>query len=282
MKNKIMYLPIAIILIGMVGCSTGRYVNNTQNVNLNQTQVVLSQANFQVVKQINVYYVYQNLHNIRLNSNQLKESAYAALVKEAKLSGAQTVINVTMEQLQRKTHSFWSALLGLYPQYEQAILVSGTVIEFLPEGTKPTHSSVMESYTIYAESFAIEEVADSTTQPSIEKTPENKNMAKSGSSTTEESPATYKEYDNTLPPVVYTEGSSTYDLLRERYKRTFPKFWNKILKVRTYYGKGSSTCNRIDYFLLKGNEDNIKSLMVDVENKNNIEDITSTFKQYIQ
>lgn len=53
MKNKIMYLPIAIILIGMVGCSTGRYVNNTQNVNLNQTQVVLSQANFQVVKQIN-------------------------------------------------------------------------------------------------------------------------------------------------------------------------------------------------------------------------------------
>ncbi len=105
----------------MASCSTGRYLNNSQNVNLNQTQVVLSQANFKVVKQISTTYVYKS--SMKFSADQLKESAYAALVKEAKLTGFQTIVNITMEQVDRAS-GFW------VPKYQQAVLVSGTVIEF--------------------------------------------------------------------------------------------------------------------------------------------------------
>lgn len=135
--------------IGMASCSTGRYVNNSQNVNLSQTQVVLSQANFQVVKQVSVTYVYTNKNTIRFDANQMKESAYAALVKKAKLTGAQVLINVTMEEIQRASHNAFTAVL-FAPKYEQAILVSGTVIEFLPEGVTPTYSDTIESSIVYA------------------------------------------------------------------------------------------------------------------------------------
>lgn len=139
MNKSIKYLLVAVAAMGMASCSTGRYVNNSQNVNLSQTQVVLSQANFQVVKQVKVTYVYTRLRTIKFDAEQLKESAYAALVKEAKLTGAQTIINVTMEQVQR--------VRGFYfKKYQQAITVSGTVIEFLPAGVTPTNSDVVESY----------------------------------------------------------------------------------------------------------------------------------------
>ncbi len=106
----------------MASCSTGRYVANSQNLNLNQTQVVLSEANFKVVKQVQTSVVYKA--SLKFSAEQLKQSAYAALVKEAKLTGAQTIVNVTMEQVQR--------LSGIIvPKEENAIVVSGTVIEFI-------------------------------------------------------------------------------------------------------------------------------------------------------
>ncbi len=109
----------------MASCSTGRYVSNSQNLNLNQTQVVLSEANFKVVKNVSTSVVFKE--KWKFSAEQLKQSAYAALVKEAKLTGSQTLINVTMEQVDRKTAPF----LGLgIPKYQSAILVSGTVIEF--------------------------------------------------------------------------------------------------------------------------------------------------------
>ncbi|MCI5681785.1 MAG: hypothetical protein MR293_07450 [Bacteroidales bacterium] len=112
MNKSIKFLLVAVAAISMASCSTGYYLSNSQNVNLSQTQVVLSQANFQVVKQVKVTYVYKNLHSMRFNASQMKESAYAALVKEAKLTGAQTLINVTMEQVQRKSQNFWTYVLA--------------------------------------------------------------------------------------------------------------------------------------------------------------------------
>ena len=143
MNQSIKFLLVAVAAISMASCSTGYYLGNSQNVNLSQTQVVLSQANFQVVKQVNVTYVYKNLHKKgSINAAQIKEGAYAALVREAKLTGAQTIINVTMEQVERKaTHLF-----RIFPKYEQAILVSGTVIEFLPAGILPAKTDITESY----------------------------------------------------------------------------------------------------------------------------------------
>ena len=121
--KKFIYVAIAVIAMGMASCSTGNYLTTSHNMNLNQTQVVLSEANFKVVKQVSTSVVYKQ--NLKFDAEQLKQSAYAALLKEAKLTGAQTIVNVTMEQVRREKMN----LLG-FCKYENAILVSGTVIEF--------------------------------------------------------------------------------------------------------------------------------------------------------
>lgn len=97
--KKINFLIVAVIAVFMASCSTGRYVSNSTNLNLNQTQVVLSEANFKVVKTVQTYVVYKN--TMKFDPEQLKQSAYAALLREADLKGAQTIINVTMEQVER-------------------------------------------------------------------------------------------------------------------------------------------------------------------------------------
>lgn len=126
--------------------------------------MVLSQANFRVVKQVSVTYIYTNQNTKHFNANQLKESAYAALVKKAGLTGAQTIINVTMEQIQRESHNFWTALF-FAPKYQQAILVSGTVIEFLPEGVTPNYSDTIESSVVYANPFESNHDIDNSIEP---------------------------------------------------------------------------------------------------------------------
>lgn len=118
------FLIVAVIAVFMASCSTGRYVSNSTNLNLNQTQVVLSEANFKVVKTVQTYVVYKN--TMKFDPEQLKQSAYAALLREADLKGAQTIINVTMEQVERVS-SFGFTV----QQTESAILVTGTVIEFI-------------------------------------------------------------------------------------------------------------------------------------------------------
>ena len=120
---KKLFIALAVIVaLTMASCSTGRYVDNSKNLNMNQTQVVLSEANFKVVKTVQTHVVFKK--SLKFSADQLQQSAYAALLKEAKLTGSQVLINVTMEQVQR--------LSGVAVQKEDnAILVTGTVIEFL-------------------------------------------------------------------------------------------------------------------------------------------------------
>ena len=61
---------------------------------------------------------------LKFSADQLQQSAYAALIKEAKLTGSQVLINVTMEQVQRVSGV-------VVAKEDNAILVTGTVIEFL-------------------------------------------------------------------------------------------------------------------------------------------------------
>ena len=120
--KKIFIVLVVIVAITMASCSTGRYVGNSKNLNMNQTQVVLSEANFKVVKTVQTHVVFKQ--GMKFSAEQLQQSAYAALLKEANLTGSQVLINVTMEQVQR--------VKGVYmPKEDNAILVTGTVIEFL-------------------------------------------------------------------------------------------------------------------------------------------------------
>lgn len=119
--KKLMIALLAVVALAMASCSSGRYLGHSDNVNINQTQVVLSQNNFKVVKQVSKVVIFEQRYNFK--KGQLKESAYAALLKEAKLEGSQTIVNVTFEEVQR--------LSGiLIPKTQSAILVQGTVIEF--------------------------------------------------------------------------------------------------------------------------------------------------------
>ncbi len=121
MKKLSILFVATILAIAFTSCSSGRYVATSENINLNQTEVVLSQANFKVVKTVSTSILYKQ--SLKFDAEQLKQAAYAALLREAKLEGAQTIINVSFEQIQRVSGV-------IVPKQENAILVTGTVIEF--------------------------------------------------------------------------------------------------------------------------------------------------------
>lgn len=275
MKKNLLFVIGAIVTMCMASCSTGRYLNNSQNVNLTQTQVVLSQANFQVVKQVKVTFVYKNLHSMRFNASQLQASAYAALVEEAKLTGAQALINVTMEQVQRQEHNFVSCVFRLSPKYEQAITVSGTVIEFLPAGIAPTHSAVVESYR-YGEPLAESDSTVVTPTQSTDNTAITQDTIPTNSVATQDTTQTKMvqpiKVVYPLPTVDANSHKPSYTLMKERYNTHYPWFWEAIMEVCNYYSYYDSTqeIDKVTQFLLSDNEEQINALMQQVSVKRNL------------
>ncbi len=132
--KKLSFMLTVFASLLFASCSTGRYVPNSFNQNLNQTQVILSEANFKVVKHVSTSIVYQQ--SLTFDTKQLTQSAYAALIKKANLTGAQVLINVTIEQLQR------SSGFSIFKKEDNAILASGTVIEFI-DGNNSGHVGKM-------------------------------------------------------------------------------------------------------------------------------------------
>lgn len=124
MKKIGILAAIVVVAVAFTSCSFGKYVNNTANVNENQTQVVLSQANYKIVKNVSTQVLYTQ--KFKFDSKQLQQSAYNALREEAALKGSQALINVTFEEINQTNFN----LLGIPKSCKQAILVSGTVIEF--------------------------------------------------------------------------------------------------------------------------------------------------------
>lgn len=107
----------------LTGCESAYYLTSTQslNINQNQTQIVLSNNNFRVVKNVQTYMIYPK--NLSLTSETLRQSAYVELLKAAKLEGSQVLTNVVVEKITVDSGVF---LL----KKDVGIMVSGTVIEF--------------------------------------------------------------------------------------------------------------------------------------------------------
>lgn len=257
MKKQLIYSLLAIVVICLTGCSSGYYVSNSHNLNLNQTQVVLSQANFQVVKHLSVTCVYTNEQTYRFDAEQMKESAYATLVKKANLTGAQTIINVTMEQIQRKSENLWTVFL-FAPEYKQAVVVSGTVIEFLPEGVKPTHSSVVESSVVY------EDYSDNKSESTEESQPEVENNK-------------IQETNE-----VEVASADNYEAVKETYAKSNPNFFKIYESVRQYMiaNQQVSSLNKVDNFLLTGDLTYIKALKSEVLHSKGVEKQAKIFVKY--
>lgn len=121
--KKLLFIAVALVAMLLTGCSSGQYMTTSSNLNLTQTQVVLSEANFRVVKNVHTYLVYKQ--DLKFDADQLRQSAYASLLREANLQGAQCLINVTFEEVGRVAGGFFGVTKS-----QSAILVTGTVIEF--------------------------------------------------------------------------------------------------------------------------------------------------------
>jgi hypothetical protein len=124
--KKIFYL--ALIAIVATSCK-GIYLPYATNHFGAQSQVVLNQANFRVVRNVEVVVDFDNTNMRRAEA---EKSAYGELLREAQLTGSQVLINVVIEEVLRKG---WHR--------HQYVAARATIIEFLDEHGNPT---VSESY----------------------------------------------------------------------------------------------------------------------------------------
>ena len=114
---------MASIFVGsilMCGCSAHLYP--TSNLNLSETQVVLSQKNFKVVGQAEGVAASTYIVGIGgLSKKAVRGNAIAAMYENAKLSSSQTIINISVKQ----------TVLGLVPFFVRHVYTAtGTVVEF--------------------------------------------------------------------------------------------------------------------------------------------------------
>lgn len=109
--------------------SCGVTNNMNSNLNLNNTSVVLSQANFRVVKTVSSSASATYVFGIGgLSQRALRANAVAELTKKAELTGSQALVNVNVRT---------SAKMILFFN-EMTFYAEGTVVEFLngkPETT---------------------------------------------------------------------------------------------------------------------------------------------------
>lgn len=122
MKNILLFFGIlATGLLFLSSCSSHSY--QTRSKNMNQTQIVLDRANFKVLGQ-----TYGESSVIRVlgiggvSRRAVEENAYASMMDNAALKGAQTVVNITFD----------TKCVGFPPFYWKTIVHAyGTVIEFV-------------------------------------------------------------------------------------------------------------------------------------------------------
>ena len=120
MKNLFAKL-LVVISAALLLTSCGISQDLTTNANLNQTNVVLSQNNYHVVKTVEASATAKYWFGIGgLSKKSLQQNAVAELTKKAELSGSQALVNVTV-----KSSAKVLLIFGEVTYYAQ-----GTVIEF--------------------------------------------------------------------------------------------------------------------------------------------------------
>ncbi|MBE6175559.1 MAG: hypothetical protein E7146_00970 [Rikenellaceae bacterium] len=116
--NLLMAMLVSVVLFA--GCSATS--NLTQNVNLTQTNVVLQDNNFRIVKNVSAEVSATYVFGIGgMSYKALRENAVANLTKEANLTGSQALINVTVESTTQFALIWTKTTFKAY----------GTVIEFM-------------------------------------------------------------------------------------------------------------------------------------------------------
>ncbi len=133
--KKVSYLMLVVLLTA--GCATGYYAPHNVNQFGTQTQVVLGQANFRVVRHLEVVI---DINNTNLKRADVEKSAYAELLRRANLTGSQALINVVIEEVRRESSNVFRVLFSGIPKVTQHVAARATIIEFLDETGNPIKS----------------------------------------------------------------------------------------------------------------------------------------------
>ena len=120
MKKLIKITLIFCVSLFSTSCS-GLSSHLTNNLNLQQTNVVLSEANYHIVKHVDTEVTAKYIFGFGgYKSHVLHQNAVAELTKKAELEGSQALINVTVKHTLKQI-LFYS---------EITLHAEGTVIEF--------------------------------------------------------------------------------------------------------------------------------------------------------
>ena len=115
--SKVVMAIAAVLLLASCGVNSHLY----SNLNLNQTNVVLSQKNFHVVKNVEAKVSATYVFGIGgISKKALHNNAVAELTKKAGLTGSQALVNVTLHTSGKMILCFGKV----------TYFAEGTVIEF--------------------------------------------------------------------------------------------------------------------------------------------------------
>ena len=119
--KKLVMLALVLGAVMFTGCATHMY--QSENKNLSQTEVVLSQKNFKVVGYAEGHAKATMILGIGgLSKKSVRANAVAEMYKAANLKGSQTIININVKH----------AIVGLPPIYMRNIYTAtGTIVEFV-------------------------------------------------------------------------------------------------------------------------------------------------------
>ena len=146
----------SIVTLMLSSCAVGTYMPSALNNYGTQTQVVLSGANYRIVRDVEAVI---EVDNSNLKRKDVERSAYGELLRQYKLTGSQAFINVSIEQVRRESMGFFRALFVGIPKVKQYVAARATIIEFLQPNGEPI-KSVETPYTKTVESTPVTAVKE--------------------------------------------------------------------------------------------------------------------------
>ncbi len=219
------------ITLVLSSCASGIY-NPGQSHYVFNTNVLLSQANFRIVRNIDITV---EINNSNLKRVDVEKSAYAELLRQANLTGSQALANIVVEEVRRENVSLFS--LFRFTHYKQYVSAHASVIEFLDANGQPIMSN---NITLTPSSFpnSVNQKED-TLKTEISDAGEAMNLAERLSTLTQQKYAVSSKYSswNLLRSPFYVSYIEVYDYLTNTPTEinivnleTIQRYVNKIMQ----------------------------------------------------
>lgn len=161
--KKINFILLVAILGMLTSCGVGVYYPYAHNVFGAQTTVHLDKANFRVVRDVEAVVA---VTNTNLSRSSVEKSAYGQLLRNARLTGSQVLINVVIEEVQRASGGLFRWAFRA-PKIVQYVAARATIIEFLDEHGNPTVSESYRPTNTHTTTVTTQPIKNSSTNVSV-------------------------------------------------------------------------------------------------------------------